>query len=318
MKEKSLKIAATGGHSLLMRKFFSVLPSLRWIEKVIVFDIQPPVVDDDRVEFYELDLTLPESRGEMAHVMQENSIDLLIHSAFLWNPVRDRTWGHELEAVGTEFVLAASLEAGVKKVIVTSSTLLYGAKYNNEIGITEDYPLNAKNYPTLKDKVKADNTAVEFAKKHPEIVVTVLRSAVVLGPTVHSFIGRLLKQNPVTVVMGYDPMVQLLHEDDFLKAYLIVIQNDFQGVFNIVPSQPLHLSKVIKLGNRTPMPIPHFLLKPMYQVMYSSDLTDFHPSLVDFLRFPIIADGEKASKEMGFKADYTTADTARAFYNSRD
>ncbi len=311
-------MAATGGQSFVMRQLYKQLPSLPWIKKLLVFDIQPPLCDDARVEYYELNLTLPESRREMAQVLKEEHVDTFLHAAFLWNPVRDRVWAHEIEAVGTQYVISACVEARVRKFILTSSTLLYGARHDNPIRIPEDHQLNVAHYPNLKDKAKAETTVRSFAEKYPEMVVTVLRTAMVLGPSVDSYLARILSRPVVPTLMGYDPMVQLLHERDFIRAYIRALQDDYPGVFNIVPSAPIPLSKVLQIGGRRNLPLSNLVSKYLFQGLYASDLTDFPPSYLNYLRFRVVADGTKAARLMGYKAAFSSAQTAAAFYDATD
>lgn len=311
-------MAATGGQSFVMRKLYTLLPSLPEIKKLMIFDIEPPLCSNPRIEYYELDLTLPESRREMAQVLKDEHVDVFLHAAFLWNPVRDRVWAHEIEAVGTEYAISACIEAEVKKIVLTSSTLLYGAKQNNPLKIKENYPLNAESFPNLKDKAGAEQTVTKFAKKHPDIIVTVLRSAFVLGPSVDSYLGRILSRPVVPTLMGYDPMVQLLHEDDFIQAYIQALRGDHPGIFNIVPTAYLPFSMVLKIGGRRALPLPNMVSRWLLHGLYASDLTDFPPSFLKFLRFSVLADGGKAKNNMKYIAKYSSAETARAFYDAVD
>lgn len=311
-------MAATGGQSFVMRKLYTLLPSLLEIKKLVIFDIQPPLCNDPRIEYYELDLTLPESRREMARILKDEHVDVFLHAAFLWNPVRDRVWAHEIESVGTEYTISACIEAKIKKIILTSSTLLYGARHNNPLKIKEEHPLNTEEFPNLKDKAGAERTVRKFAEKHPDIVITVLRSAMVMGPSVDSYLGRILSRPVVPVLLGYDPMVQLLHEDDFIQAYIQALRGDYPGIFNIVPTDHLPLSIVLKIGGRRGLPLPNLISKRLFQGLYASDLTDFPPSFLNYLRFPVLADGSKAEKKLKYLAKFSTAETARAFYDAAE
>ena len=302
----------------MMRKFFTLLPSMLEVKKLLVFDIQPPLVDDPRVEYYELDITLPESREEMAGILKKEKVDIFLHAAFLWNPVRDRAWAHEVEAVGTEYAASACVEARVRKFILTSSTLLYGANPDNPLLLDESHPLNTRPFPNLRDKSGAEETVARFAAKYQEMDVTILRSALTLGPSVDSYLARILSRPVVPMLLGYDPLVQLLHEDDFIQAYIRVIREDFPGVFNIVPTASLPLSMVLKIGGRRRLFLPNLVSRRLVQALYASDVSDFPPSYLSYLRFPVIADGSRAEKEMGFKPKYSTAQTADAFYDARD
>jgi UDP-glucose 4-epimerase len=50
-------------------------------------------------------------------------------------------------------------------------------------------------------------------------VVTVLRLAPILGPTVNNYLTRYLGRRVVPTLMGFDPLMQFLHEVDALAAF---------------------------------------------------------------------------------------------------
>ena len=70
----------------------------------------------------------------------------------------------------------------------------------------------------MRDKVEAEEHAFSFSRRYPGLGVTVLRFATLLGPGVHTFYTRVFSKRVVPVVLGYDPLVQLLHPDDALRA----------------------------------------------------------------------------------------------------
>ena len=53
-----------------------------------------------------------------------------------------RRFAHEVEVIGTLHVLAAAARAGVKKLVVPSYTLVYGARPGNPALLREDAPLH--------------------------------------------------------------------------------------------------------------------------------------------------------------------------------
>jgi len=51
----------------------------------------------------------------------------------------------------------------------------------------------------------------------------------VLGTYVHSMIGQYLKQARIPTVMGFDPMMQFIHEEDLSEAIALALEHSLQA-----------------------------------------------------------------------------------------
>lgn len=300
-RSRPLCLALTGGRTEVGRRVLKALDRLGEVERVIVFDIQPPDSDDPRVLFHSLDLTQPGVESEMSAVMLEHGVTTLLHAAFLWNTVRDAEWAHELESVGTDRVLAAVLAASVRRLVVTSSVTVYGITHRNATPLTEDAPLvSAKTLPPWKEKVSAENAVARFAAAHPEICVTVIRSAILLDPEVDRAVSRTLRGRFVPTLMGFDPQFQFLHPDDLIEVYTRALREDHPGVFNVSPEDAMPLSEILRMLKKVAIPLPHVVALPGYRLLWAAGIGDIHPSFLNFLRFSLVTDGSKARAHFGF------------------
>jgi UDP-glucose 4-epimerase len=314
-----LRLAVTGCQTLVGRGILASLDELGPVDRVVVFDLQPPDAADPRIEYHQVDLTRPGVDAELVEVLADRGVDTFLHAAFLWDPVRDSHWAHDLESVGTDWVLAAVQAAGVRKLVVTSSVLLYGVSHRSPVPVREDAPLDAeRTIPPFRDKVAAERTVARFAAAHPEVCVTVLRSAVALGPDVDRVVPRYLRRRLVPVLAGFDPLVQLVHPDDVLAAYRTCLREAHPGAYNVTTSDAIALSDVLRLGGRTPVPIPHPVAGWLASALWASGVADAHPSYLGLLRFAAIADGAKARDAFAFVPRRTTVDTVREFYRRVD
>src|SRR5439155_369753 len=80
--------------------------------------------------------------------------------------------------------------------------------------VDEDYPLNvSRTYPEVRDLAEVDQLVSAFLWRHPEVATTILRPVPILGYYTHSAIGRYLKQRYVPTIMGFNPMMQFIHEE---------------------------------------------------------------------------------------------------------
>ena len=214
------RIALTGTASFLGARLLRRLVEDRGPDGVVAMDIAHPPPGLSVVRFRELDLTEPVSDQKVLDVLREEEVDTIVHLAFFTNPQRDRTYAHELESIGTLNLFAGAAAAGVKRVVMRSFTAVYGARGENPSFLTEDRPLQPNlSLAWARDKLEAEQHAASFARRYPGMSVAVLRLAPLFGPGVHNFYTSIFDKRVVPVLMGYDPLVQLLHPDDALAAF---------------------------------------------------------------------------------------------------
>jgi UDP-glucose 4-epimerase len=185
--------------------------------------------------------------------------------------------------------------------------MLYGAHPTNPNFLSERHALRAPHdEPFFGDKIEAEAEANRFAQRAPGVSVVILRTAPILGPNVGNYVSRYLARRLLPTMMGYDPLLQFLHEADAITAFWLALFKDVAGTFNVVGDGVLPLSTVIKLAGRVAFPVPHPLAPPLLGMLWLAQASEAPPSFLDYLRYVCVADGEKAASEMGFRAAYTT------------
>jgi UDP-glucose 4-epimerase len=195
----------------------------------------------------------------------------------------------------------------VRKFVLWSQTVLYGASGSNPNFLTESHPLRGNGVSRwLRDKIDAESAVLRFAQQMPGTVVTILRLAPILGPTVHNYLTRYLGRRLVPTLMGFDPLVQFVHEVDALAAFKLATMRDCPGVFNVVGDGVLPLSTAIKLAGRVTVPVPHPIAYPLARLLWTAQLSEAPAAWLDYLRWICIADGEAAHQKMGFRPAFTT------------
>src|SRR6185503_3638461 len=105
--------------------------------RVLALDVRPPPVHGGKIEFVKLDLTQPTVDSDLATLLQNNAVDTFVHGAFLSHPTHAAEWAHELEDVGTMHVLNACAGVEPRRLIMISTTLVYGAHPKNPNFLTE-------------------------------------------------------------------------------------------------------------------------------------------------------------------------------------
>ena len=65
------------------------------------------------------------------------------------------------------------------------------------------------------------------------------------------------------MLLGFDPMVQLVHALDVAEAIVLALAPGRRGIYNVVGPGEVPLSAVLRELGRTPRWIPHPLAKSM-------------------------------------------------------
>ena len=311
-------VTVTGAASFLGTNLVGLLEEDETVSRIVAIDIAQPSTAQRKTRFYEVDFTQPTAEARLSEIFAAERTDTLAHLAFLASPSHATALAHELESVGTRHVLVAARHAQVRKVVMWSQTLLYGAHPTNPNFLTEKHALRAPmSEPFFADKMEAEAEVSRFAQKVPGAVVTVLRTAPILGPTVHNYVTRYLARRVVPTMMGFDPLVQFLHEIDAIAAFKLAIDRDHPGIYNVVADGVLPLSTVVKLAGRLSLPIPHPLAHAFGGALWLAQLSEAPPSFLHHLRFLCVADGAKAKEKMGFRPAYTTREAVLDFTSAQ-
>jgi UDP-glucose 4-epimerase len=312
------RIAVTGTASFLGARILRRLAESRGRDAVLAVDIASPPSTLHGVRHRMVDLTLPAADQRLLDAFRDEGVDTVVHTAFFTDPHRDTAYSHELESIGTLNLVAAAAAAGVKHVLMRSFTVVYGARGQNPQFLTEQHALRGhEGFSWLRDKVEAEQHAESYARRFPEMTVTVLRFAPLLGPGVYAFYARLFAKRVVTVVMGYDPLLQFLHPDDALDAVDAALERRRAGVFNVVPRDSVTLLTSLHLADKVTVAVPHPVAYALADLAWSTGVGEAPGAFIDFVRYPFVADGEKARRELGFEARHGSRDSLRAYLRYR-
>ncbi len=311
-------IALTGACSFLGRNLIGLLEEDRRIKNIIAFDIRPPDTKGRKTICVDIDLTAPSSVDKITKTLTEHRADTLLHLAFLSSPTHATGWAHELESVGTMHLLNAARHVSPRKLILWSQTILYGAHPTNPNFLTERHPLRADLEESFfSDKIAAEHAVNAFGAKAKGTLVTILRTAPIVGPTVRNYVTRYLDERAALTLLGFDPLWQFVHEVDAIAAFKLAIDKDFYGTFNITGDGVLPLSTVIKLAGRIAVPVLHTAAGPLVSAMWAAKLAHAPPSFLRYLRYICVADGTKARTAMGFRPAYSTREALLDYISAR-
>jgi UDP-glucose 4-epimerase len=248
-------IAVTGLGSFMGRRLVDRLlersPQLR----VIALDHRRPFRLDSRVRFHRIDLTEPTADGHLAEILMRERVEAVVHAAFRTSPTPDLEMDHELETIGSLHVMNACAAAKVKRLVVASSSMLYGPRPDNPNFLTEAHPL--RGHPdshTVEDRVEMEGLLAEWRDRHTDTEVTVLRPCWIMGPSYWDHVTRFFSLPVVPMLLGYDPLMQFVHEEDCLRAFERATVNPTSPLDHRAPGGQAHPAPA------GPGPLPHGVL----------------------------------------------------------
>jgi UDP-glucose 4-epimerase len=218
----------------------------------------------------------------------------------------------EHNVIGTMQLLAACQKApGVERLVVQSSTAVYGTSSRDPAMFTED--MAAKRMPKVgfaKDVLEVEGYVRGFSRRRPDVAVTLLRAADTLGPRVDSPLAQYFRLPVIPTLLGFDARLQFLHETDLLEVLRHATVAGPHGTFNVAGEGVLMLSQAVRRLGRPTVPMPGVALRSagaaLRQVGMPASLA---PDVTGFLTFGRGVDTSRMRQVLRFEPDYTTEAT---------
>jgi len=258
----------------------------------------------------EIHMTVADVRQrKFEDVIRQVKPDAILHLASVRHFRVHPAVRHEVNVVGTKKLIEFAVEHGVGQIIINSSSYVYGALPDNPYYMDEAFPLSvSRTYPEIRDLAEMDMVATASSWRHPDIAIAILRPVNVLGPHLRSAIGKYLQREYVPTVIGFNPMLQFIHEDDLARAMVLTIAKRARGAFNVVGPGAVPLHAAIRELGSTAVPLPEFALRTTVRTFFRWGLYPFPPGAIDFAKYPCTLDGSNFAETTGFEPRYSLAD----------
>jgi UDP-glucose 4-epimerase len=253
-------------------------------------------------------------------VFRAGPVDAFIHLGLMHDLRKSRDELHSWNVVGTSRILEYCNDYSVRKVVFLSSADIYGPRSDNSQFLTEDAPLLASlDFPAIRDLIEADMQATSFfwRSRDQQTQVVVLRPVHILG-AVRNAASNYLRLKRVPVLLGFDPMVQVIHEDDVAHAIVLALKEGVHGIMNLTGPGEVPLSVLLTELGKPTLPVPAPLLAPVLRGLWHLGLSSFPMPELAHIQYVCMVDGSRARKEMGFRPQYSLKETARAVLEEED
>jgi len=278
---------------------------------VIGLDSKPPAEAIEGLDFVRADVRNP----LLVELLRTEQVDTVCHLAFV-ETIRPSEAAFDLNVMGTTNVLDACAGAGVRKTVLKSRTAVYGARPTNAAFLTEGHALRgSKRSGTIRDLMEIEAFCRNFSQQTPQPAVTILRFASIIGTTVDTPMTRFLRMRHAPSLLGFDPRMQIIHEEDVVEALAHAVLHDAPGAINVAAEDIIPLNKMRGLAGKPAVAIPHLLAywSQKLPAGFGDRGTDALPIEPDYLRYPWVADLRRMREELGFVPRYNAEDTLREF-----
>jgi UDP-glucose 4-epimerase len=270
-----------------------------------------------RTEFVRADIRNP----LIAKVISAADVDTVVHVNITATPrgAGGRTSMKEMNVIGTMQLLAACQKAAsVRRLVVKSTTAVYGSSPRDPAMFTEE--MEPKALPRsgyAKDAVEVEGYVRGFGRRRPDVAVSLLRFTNFIGPRIESLLTRYFALPVVPTVLGHDPRVQMLHEDDALEVLRLATTEDRPGTVNVGGSGVLLLSQALRRAGRVAVPVLPPAVQLVGRAARRAGLVDFSPEQLRLLEFGRAVDTTRLRKEFGYTPRYTTGEAFADFVRGR-
>ncbi len=304
-RAEPLPVLVTGICGRLGRRLVRALHRER---RVVGIDRRPFPGRPKDVEHYAIDIRKKKTQD----VFRQHRLAAVVHLGIMHDPRASQVEHHTWNVAGFQRLLEYVAQYNVPKLVVLSSANVYGPRPENAQFLTEETPLlGGAAFSEIRDLIEVDMLAQSFFWKRPGTETSIIRPAHIVG-FVRNAPSNYLRLPVIPTLMGFDPMVQVVHQDDVIAAIERALLPGMRGIFNLAGPPPLPLSRLVALTGRPTIPIPHFLAESMMKRLWRFRATSFPTPELDHIRYVCMVDDRRAHEILGYSPRFSVEDAVHA------
>lgn len=307
------RILVTGASTWIGHRLLAELDSHPDVEAFGVDEIPPRTPAPARFAQLGMD------RAELARHVLDTEPDTIVHLLTVDRTVElGRRRAHDQAVVGVQALFGAiGRSRTVRRVVVKSDAAVYRIGPRSPSVFTEKTPGRGQLSRYGSQLADLERLVSDLTPIHEHVRYAVLRLAPIFGARVGNPLSRFLGLPVLPTLLGQDPRLELLHEDDAVAAFRTAMDSEAAGVFNIGAGPPVYLSRIIRLGRRIEQPLPRRALDAARRGLARSG--HHLPSHVTgMLEHGVALDSTRAHAELGFAPRVAGREAVLAGYAHMD
>ncbi|MFE9422957.1 NAD-dependent epimerase/dehydratase family protein [Kitasatospora sp. NPDC006697] len=294
---RPLTVAVTGAAGVLGGRVAARLVDSPGVRKVLA-------IDDRRGEAAGVQWRVLDVR-DPAVAERLRGVDVVVHLAMDLGMESDPRVRSAYNVRGAQTVVTAAAAAGVHRVVLCTSAMVYGALPDNEVPLAEDAELRATEEASLVgDLLEIERLAHRAPRAHPGLQVTVVRPAVLVGPGVDTVLTRHFEAPRLLVVAGSRPCWQFCHLDDLASALEYAALGLVEGELAVGCDGWLEQEEVEALSSIRRMELPASLALGTAARLHRLGLTPAPAGDLAYTMYPWVVSGSRLH-EAGWRPRYS-------------
>ncbi|WP_051107997.1 NAD-dependent epimerase/dehydratase family protein [Actinomadura atramentaria] len=238
-------------------------------------------------------------------------VDVIVHLDLVRSPDADARERRTHNVRGAQTVVLAAAAARVRRVVLVTSSMVYGAAADNPVPLAEDAPLRAEaNESIAGDYLEIEELAVSAAAAHPGLDVTVVRPAALVGPGIDTVVTRHFEAPRLLSVKGTAPGWQFCHVEDLAAALELVVANELTGPLAVGGDGWLAPEEVAEITGKRSFEAPAALTFGMAQRLHRLGMTPAPATDLHYVAYPWVVDCARL-RAAGWKPAYDNAAALR-------
>lgn len=307
----SVRVLITGGAGFLGTRVAEALATRSDVELVVAADVRQPHQNVVGVSFEDCDVTLPDS---LPPLLKRHRINAVVHLAAIVSPGRDHELEYRVDVDGTRHVLKACADAGVQRIVVSSSGAAYGYHPDNPAWLRETHPVRGNDeFPYSRHKRLVEEMLQSYRAEHPQMEQVVFRIGTILGATVANQITRLWDGSRLLAIRGSDSPFVFVWVDDVAQAMARAATDGPPGIFNVAGDGALTVHELARRLGKPLLRVPAWALAAALRVGRALRLTVHGPEQVRFLRYRPVLANDALKQEFGYTPAKTSAEAFEAY-----
>lgn len=299
-------VLVTGVSRYMGGRFARLLTAEPSVGRVIGIDVIPPPHDIGNAEFVRADIRNP----MIARIINQAQVDTVVHMNVIATPLSagGRVSQKEINVIGTMQLLAACQKApSIRRLVVKSSAAVYGSSPRDPAMFAED--MGPKALPRAgfgKDSVEVEGYVRGFSRRRPDVEVSMLRLANIVGPGLRTGLTDYLSLPLVPIPLGYDARLQLIHENDALRGLLLATVGPPVGIVNVAADGIITVQQAARLAGRPTVPVPLPACGLLGRFVKRAGLADFSADQMQYLAWGRGMDTTRMREVLLLEPEFTT------------
>jgi UDP-glucose 4-epimerase len=308
------RVLVTGADTFWGGRVAQAFEGQSGVEVVVGIGAQTPLVPLVRTDFIKV---TDHTFSSLHRIIGASGVDTVVHTGLIVDSTLSSPGRlHDANVIGTMNLLAAAGAPGssVRALVVKSSGLVYGASSRDPYSFTET-TMRTSTATTAVERtlIDAERLVRDFAQDNPEVQVSLLRFANVLGPDLKTPLSRNLSRRLCPSIFGYDPLLQFVEQDDVVRAIVHARTSGTPGTFNVGGGGRLPLSEVAAICGTRLVGLPPWRTALAAAPLVRLGVFDLPPELLPLLRYGRGLDSGAFVRRTGFAYRFSSAGAVQAF-----